>query len=148
MEPRLSRRETIEVVGTASSIPEAIERVAALEPAVVIVDIATPDGVVSGVRAMAAAAPRSKIVAFAVDEQTADIPSYAEAGIAGYVPCEASIDDLAMTIESVTRDEALCSPRVAGALFGASRRWRDATPLGAAPPDTRRSASASGRSSG
>jgi DNA-binding NarL/FixJ family response regulator len=130
----LSRRDTIAVVGTASNIPAAIDRIVALDPAVIIVDIATPDGV-NGVRALVTALPRSKIVAFAVDEQKADIPSYAEAGIAGYVPAEASVDDLAMTIESVTRDEAPCSPRVAGALFrriatlsGAAAR--DAMPAG------------------
>jgi len=116
VESALQRREAIEVSGTASTISDAIDRVAASDPAVIIVDMATRDSV-SGIRALAAAAPRSKIVAFAVDEQASDIPSYAEAGIAGYVPCDASIDDLAATIESVTRDEAPCSPRVAGALF-------------------------------
>src|SRR6185503_2829411 len=84
--------------------------------AVILLDMATRESV-AGIRALADAAPRSKIIAFAVDEQAADIPSYAEAGIAGYVPCEASIDDLAATIACVTRDEATCSPRVAGALF-------------------------------
>ena len=116
VELALGRREAIELVATASSISEALARVAALHPVVILLDMATRDSV-AGIRALADAAPRSKIIAFAVDEQAADIPSYAEAGIAGYVPCDASIDDLAATIECVTRDEALCSPRVAGALF-------------------------------
>jgi two-component system nitrate/nitrite response regulator NarL len=116
VEAALGRRDAIDVVGTASTIGEAIERVAVLDPAVIIVDVATRDSL-SGIRLLAAAAPRSKIVAFAVDEAASDIPSYAEAGVAGYVPCDASIDVLASTIESVTREEAPCSPRVGGALF-------------------------------
>jgi two-component system nitrate/nitrite response regulator NarL len=116
MESALGRRDAIDVVGTASSISEAIERVAILDPAVIIVDVATRDSL-PGIRMLAAAAPRSKIVAFAVDETASDIPSYAEAGVAGYVPCDASIEVLASTIESVTREEAPCSPRVGGALF-------------------------------
>jgi two-component system nitrate/nitrite response regulator NarL len=112
----LVRRDAIDVVGTASSIGEAIERVASLDPAVIIIDMATRDSL-SGVRSLAVAAPLSKIVVFAVDEHATDVPAYAEAGIAGYVPADASIDDLAATIVSVTRDEVPCSPRVAGALF-------------------------------
>ncbi len=116
IESALGRREGIVVVGTAATIGEAIDRVAALDPAIVIIDIAARDSV-GGVRALTGAAPARRIVLVAVDEQAADIPSYAEAGVAGYVPCEASIDDLAATIQCVTRGEAPCSPRVAGALF-------------------------------
>jgi two-component system nitrate/nitrite response regulator NarL len=111
-----ARRDRIDIVGTASAMHDAISRVDALDPAVIVVDVATRDSL-AGIRLLAAAAPQRKIVAFAVDEQACDVPSYAEAGIAGYVPCEASVDDLAATIESVTREEAFCSPRVAGALF-------------------------------
>ena len=112
----LGRRESILVVGTASSMDEAVDRVAALDPAVIVVDMATRDSL-CGVRALAAAAPAGKIVAFAVDEQASDIPSYAEAGVASYLPCDASIDDLAVAIEAVTRGEVRCPPIVAGALF-------------------------------
>jgi two-component system nitrate/nitrite response regulator NarL len=112
----LSRRDGIAVVATASTIAEGIDAAGAHAPAVVIIDIAMRDSL-SGVRALTASAPHAKIVAFAVDEQASDIAAYAEAGIAGYVPCEASIDDLVATIESVIRGEAVCSPRVAGALF-------------------------------
>jgi two-component system nitrate/nitrite response regulator NarL len=116
VESALERRDGIDVVGTAGTFAEAIDRLAALDPAVIIVDIATRDSL-SGVRTIAAAMPARHIVLFAVDEQAADIPSYAEAGISGYVPCAASVDDLASTIRSVTRGETPCSPRVAGALF-------------------------------
>jgi len=133
VESALGRRDAIDVVGTASSISEAIERVAVLDPEVIILDMTTR-GSLPGIRALAAAAPRGKIVAFAVDETASDIPCYAEAGIAGYVPCDASIDVLASTIESVTREEAPCSPRVASALFR-----HIATLAATAPPPSRAS---------
>src|SRR6185312_10282258 len=41
----------------------------------------------------------------------------AEAGIAGYVSREGSIDDLVAVIESVSRGEMLCSPRMAATLL-------------------------------
>jgi len=116
LELALGRRETIAVVGTASSISEGLNAAAVHTPDVIILDAAIRDSV-SAVRALSAAMPCTKIVAFAVDEQACDIAAYAEAGIAGYVPCEASIADVVATIESVTREEAFCSPRVAGALF-------------------------------
>jgi two-component system, NarL family, nitrate/nitrite response regulator NarL len=116
VEAALGRRDPIDIVGTASTIGDAIDRLATLDPAVIVVDVGSRDSL-AGIRALAAAAPQRKIVAFAVDEHACDIPSYAEAGIAGYVPCDASIDDLAAAIASVTREEAFCSPRVAGALF-------------------------------
>jgi DNA-binding NarL/FixJ family response regulator len=116
VESALRRRDAIEVTGAAANFSDAIDRIPSIDPDVVIIDVAMRDSL-AGIRALAVASPRSKIVAFAVDEQASDVPSFAEAGIAGYVPADASIDDLAATIESVTRDEAPCSPRVGGALF-------------------------------
>ncbi len=116
MTSALGRHATLLVVGTACSSADAVDQVAALDPDVIIVDMATRDSL-AAVRTLAAAAPRSKIVAFAVDELASTIASCAEAGIAGYVPCEASVEELAATIESVARDESPCSPRVAAALF-------------------------------
>ncbi len=133
VESALGRSGTIAMVGMASSFENAMDRVASLEPAVILVDMSTRDSL-AGIRALAALAPRCKLVAFAVDELTSDIPSCAEAGIAGYVPCDASLHDLVTTIESVTREEAPCSPRVAAALFRHIARLASSIP--AALPDS------------
>jgi two-component system, NarL family, nitrate/nitrite response regulator NarL len=116
VEAALGRRPAISIAGTASRVDTAVERVAALNPDVILVDVATRDSL-AGVRALRAAAPTAKIVVFAVDESSADIPSYAEAGAVGYVPCEASLDDLTATVECIMREETPCSPRVAATLF-------------------------------
>jgi DNA-binding NarL/FixJ family response regulator len=70
------------------------------------------------IRDLRSEAPRCKILAFAVEEIAADIIECAEAGAAGYVTADASIDDLVTAIERLTHAELVCSPRIAAQLFG------------------------------
>jgi DNA-binding NarL/FixJ family response regulator len=60
----------------------------------------------------------AKVLAFAVEEMTSDIFDCAEAGAAGYVTADASMDELVDAIERIGRGELVCSPRVAAQLFG------------------------------
>jgi DNA-binding NarL/FixJ family response regulator len=103
----------IEVVATARSVDEAAARVAETRPAIALVDTGSADGVAT-VRALARELP---VVALAVPEHEAEIVALAEAGIAGYVTRDASLDDLVAAVTSVARGEALVSPRVAATLF-------------------------------
>jgi DNA-binding NarL/FixJ family response regulator len=112
----LARRDAIAVIGAECSVADALARLALDTVRVVVIDMAI-SGSVAAIRAIATANPQAKVIALAIDEHAADIPGYAEAGLAGYVPCDATIDDLARTIELVDRDEMQCSPRVTGALF-------------------------------
>src|SRR2546421_13075479 len=50
-------------------------------------------------------------------EDHGDVLASAEAGAIAYVPREASLEDLVAVIECAVRGEAVCSPRVAGALL-------------------------------
>ena len=61
--------------------------------------------------------PGSYTVALALGETESEIIDWAEAGVSAYVTREASIDELVIVIERVTRGEVLCSPKVAGSLF-------------------------------
>ena len=112
----LDDREALNVVGSAATRAEALPLITAVQPAVVVLDMAT-DRSLDLVRAIKKADPRVKIVAFAVEEHEPEIIACAEAGVDGYVSCEGSMDDLTATITSVTRDELICSPRVAGTLL-------------------------------
>ncbi len=56
-------------------------------------------------------------MALAVSEVESDVLAWAEAGVVGYVPREASLEDLVSTIEAVVRGELRCSPRIAATLF-------------------------------
>jgi two-component system, NarL family, nitrate/nitrite response regulator NarL len=112
----LGNREGLNVVGSAATRAEAIQLVTTLQPAVVVLDMAT-DRSLDLVRAIKDVDSRVKIIAFAVDEHEREIIACAEAGVDGYVSCEGSMDELTATITSVTRDELICSPKVAATLL-------------------------------
>jgi two-component system, NarL family, nitrate/nitrite response regulator NarL len=113
------------VVGTCANRTDAREHVPRLHPDVVIVDVATRESF-ELIRDLRADAPRTKVLAFAVEENAADIIDCAESGAAGFVTSDASIDDLVTAIEGIVRAELVCSPRIAAQLFGriSERRQR------------------------
>ncbi len=65
-----------------------------------------------------ALAPALKVVAIAVAEVEQDILACAEAGVSGFVLREGSIGDVVAAVHNAMRDELVCSPKVAAALFG------------------------------
>jgi DNA-binding NarL/FixJ family response regulator len=126
----LANYAALRVVATATSGVEAERSLRDAPADVVLLDI-TMRGGAATTRALLRAAPSVKVIALAVDERDDDILACAEAGIAGYVPPDASIDDLVRAITSAARGELHCSPRVAATLF----RRLAALALGrAAPP--------------
>ena len=112
----LGRRGHLTVVGEAGSREAALPLIASHPPNVVVLDMATRDSLAI-VRAISSAAPSVKIIAFAVEELDSEILACAEAGVAGWVPREASMDDLVASIEGVAREELVCSARMAATLF-------------------------------
>ena len=112
----LASRKNLDVIGTAANRDEALALVASSRPDVVVLDIATRDSL-EIVSAISSSAPNVRILAFAIEELDREILACAEAGVAGYVPCEASTDDLVAAIESVMRGELLCPPRTAALLL-------------------------------
>jgi DNA-binding NarL/FixJ family response regulator len=112
----LAREQRFCIVGSAAAREEVVSRLRATRAEVVLLDMAMT-GSVGVVRALIEAAPGVKVVALAVTETEDEILSCAEAGIAGYVPREGSVNDLIAAIESVARDEARCSPQITAALL-------------------------------
>lgn len=112
----LSACSRVAVVGTAASRSDAREQVSCLRPGIVIVDVGTRESL-ELIRDLRAEALPSKVLAFAIEEVAADIIECAEAGAAGYVTAEASIDDLVKAIERIAHEELVCSPRIAAQLF-------------------------------
>ncbi|MGH7649207.1 MAG: LuxR C-terminal-related transcriptional regulator [Gemmatimonadaceae bacterium] len=138
----LARREFVGVL-TASTFEEALAIARAYQPAVVLLDTATPSAL-SVVRPLAELVPCCKIVAFAVAEEPENIIACAEAGVSGYVPASASADDLVHVIHSVVRGELPCTPQIASSLF---RRLGSVSASGGAPshPDHDTEESLTGR---
>jgi DNA-binding NarL/FixJ family response regulator len=112
----LHRQSSIRVVGTASGDREGVACVRDAAPDVALVDMAMLDSA-SVVRSLAGTAPEVKVLALAVPETESHVLACAEAGIAGYVPREGTLDDLIAALHGVARGEAFCSPRIVAVLL-------------------------------
>jgi DNA-binding NarL/FixJ family response regulator len=112
----LSAQSSVQVVGAAAPSRDSMQQIATTGPDVVLVDSVTARrGDI--VRAISAASAKSHIIAFAVREEEAEVLACAEAGVAGYVACDASSDELAAIMCSAGSGEPACSPRLAAILF-------------------------------
>jgi DNA-binding NarL/FixJ family response regulator len=71
--------------------------------------------------------PKAKALILGLNNLESHILSCIEAGAAGYLPQEATLEDLLNHIRAVVAGEALCSPKVAGLLFSHleknAQRW-------------------------
>lgn len=112
----LSQEAGIEIVATAAGADDAVRGLRALAPDVVLVDLAFPDNAWL-VRALAAAVPGTRVVALSVPDVESDLLACAEAGVAGYVTRDGSIEDVVAAVEAAAKGEVLCSPRMAATLF-------------------------------
>ena len=81
----IGHRDGVEVVGTAASSQDALPQFADLQPDVVLVDVATTDGL-AAIRGVVESVPNARVVAVASPETESDVIAYAEAGASGYVP--------------------------------------------------------------
>ncbi len=106
----------IDVVGIASGADEAVRELRERQPDVVLLDVAIPENAWLA-RALMAAVPGTRIVALAVPEIEQEVLACAEAGVAGYVTREGSVEDVVAAVSAVARGEVLCSPRMAASLF-------------------------------
>jgi two-component system, NarL family, nitrate/nitrite response regulator NarL len=113
----LESRPQIQVVATSANRAEALCRFRELQPDVVVLDMATRESL-DLIRDLRDEAVPPKILAFAVEEVSSEVLECAEAGASGYVTADATVDDVVAAIYRITRDELLCSPRIAATLFG------------------------------
>ena len=112
----LGRGNRIEVVATAADWRSCVAVTRLSAPDAVVLDLDVPERL-DHVGELLAAAPGVQVIGLAVSS-VEDVLECAEAGIAGYVTCEDSLDDLADRIESVCRGAMPCSPEVASRLLG------------------------------
>lgn len=112
----LGARSRIVVVGTSGSYSDTLRLVEETSPDVAIVDtgVAQANDLMLELRAQA---PATSVIAFAVQEDIGTIVDCAEAGAAGYVSLDASMDDLVAAVERIAAGELVCPPRVTAALF-------------------------------
>jgi DNA-binding NarL/FixJ family response regulator len=111
----LGAEPRFEVIGLARD-GSGIEEVRRLGPDVVLVDSATVESP-STIGAIVDAANGAKVVAFGVPDRETEVIALAEAGVAGFVGREQSFEDVVTAVESATRGEVFCPPKIATALL-------------------------------
>jgi two-component system nitrate/nitrite response regulator NarL len=110
----LGRSGGIEVVAATPDVLDALDTLESQPVDIALVGLSAGKTLQAGAT-LARAHPETRVVALAIDD-TDDVVTVVEAGVAGYVPREASLADLVSTVESVSRGEMPCSPRVAAGL--------------------------------
>jgi len=112
----LTDDDRFRVVGAAADGAAALQQLGRSAPDVVLVE-AGPADAPALVRAIRAQAPEARVVALGISEEEADVLPLAEAGIAGWVTRDASVDDLREAVASAAAGETLCSPRMVASLL-------------------------------
>ena len=125
----LRRGGRVEVVGTAADGGATIRCVLDRTPDIVLIDLAMGDWE-SAVRGVVESAPGTGVVVLGVHEIEDEVVACAEAGVAGYVTREASLEELVEVVESVSRGESLLAPRIGALLL---RRVAEAAGRSRAP---------------
>jgi len=113
---------SIEVVGEAGSVEEAVPLIKELEPDVVLLDVHLPDGGAEAVIAgVAAERPAVRFLALSVSDAAEDVIAVIRAGARGYVTKTISGEELADAVERTAEGDAVFSPRLAGFVLDAFR---------------------------
>ena len=111
----LAQRPGIDSVHTAADLPEALAQVAALCPAVVLLDLSAEfDCLLIG--ELHAACPGTHVVVLGVEAEEDVILTCVENGASGYLSLDGSLEDLVTTIHHVVQDRLKCSPSISAAL--------------------------------
>jgi len=115
----LSQQQGIAVVSSAAEAYEISDEILRLLPDVIIIVLSLPerDGL-DDLRWIRNTFPEvTKVLMIGLSELASDVLACIEAGAAGYLPQEASLEDLIHSVRAVAAGEVLCSPKVAGVLF-------------------------------
>jgi DNA-binding NarL/FixJ family response regulator len=113
-------RRTVDVVGEAGSVDEAVALIAHRTPDVVLLDVHMPDG--GGAAVLARTRPEHPEVVFlalSVSDAAEDVISVIRAGARGYVTKTISGRELADAVVRVKAGDAVFSPRLAGFVLDA-----------------------------
>jgi two-component system, NarL family, nitrate/nitrite response regulator NarL len=112
----LARDGAFAIAGIAADLEEALAVSHVAQPQITLIDAALPSGLAAA-RSLGKLSPHMPIVVLALEETQADVIAWAEAGISGYIPRTAALEDLAASLRHILRGEQACSTLVAGSLL-------------------------------
>jgi DNA-binding NarL/FixJ family response regulator len=123
----LSSDSRVEVVGEAGSGRAAVERVRALRPDLVLMDVRMPDlDGIAATREVTSASPEVKIVILTTFEQDDYIFGALNAGASGFLLKRSGPEELLAAIQTVAAGDSLLSPSVTRTVI--DRMARQPTP--------------------
>jgi len=103
-----------EIVGEAATGREVVEKIAALEPDVAILDVRMPElNGVEATRQIRARVPKTQVVVLTVDDSDDLVPNLLRAGALGYVLKSDTARDLVQAVRSVAAGRPFFTSRVA-----------------------------------
>jgi DNA-binding NarL/FixJ family response regulator len=121
--------ETVDVVGEAEDIEEAVACILRTAPDVVLLDVHLPSGTGDAViRAVNPTLPTTRFLALSVSDAAEDVIRVIRAGARGYVTKKIGGTELVDAIERVAAGDAVFSPRLAGFVLDAFTGDKVATP--------------------
>jgi DNA-binding NarL/FixJ family response regulator len=107
---------TIQVVGSARTAPDILASVQAADPDLILLDVSLPHAL-DVIRALRESPRRIPVLGLAVNDDERDVLACVEAGISACVMRDGSLADLLAAMRPAMQGEAVCSPRIVGALF-------------------------------
>jgi two-component system, NarL family, nitrate/nitrite response regulator NarL len=112
----LNRRTGLRAVGSTEVGDGLIATLEAAAPDAVLLDVGGPEALPFASR-LVRARPGTRILGFGVDEAPLQVIACAEAGLCGYVPSHASVEDLANAARRVALGDTVCSAGMGDKLF-------------------------------
>lgn len=113
--------DSLEVLGEAASVDEAIEAVERLQPDVVLLDVHLPGGQGGGGAEVLRRAKlgRTKALALSVSDSAEDVVGVIRAGARGYITKGSSGPQVSRAVATIAGGDAVFSPRLAGFVLDA-----------------------------
>lgn len=127
MKSLVESTEAFEVVGEASNGREAVRLARTLEPDVALLDIAMPElNGLDAARRLAAECPQVRVLILSMHTDPGYVREALQAGTAGYLLKEASVEELELAIRAALRGERYLDPRVSKQVIDGYVRGLDA----------------------
>jgi DNA-binding NarL/FixJ family response regulator len=114
---------SLEVLGEAANVDEAVSLIAALSPEVVLLDVHLPGGAGGGgaevLRRCALLLDTVRFLALSVSDSAEDVVGVIRAGARGYITKGSSGTEVSAAVTAVAGGDAVFSPRLAGFVLDA-----------------------------